>query len=61
MTTPRVTELPLRLAPVERDPFADALPGSGATLQRRAALVREVMRTRAEQTRPRGPARRSGR
>jgi hypothetical protein len=26
MTTPRVTEMPLRMEPVERDPFIEALP-----------------------------------
>jgi hypothetical protein len=53
MTTPRVTEMPLRLEPVETDPFIEALPRSSAARpsltereerERRVELVRRVMR-----------------
>jgi hypothetical protein len=44
MTTPRVTENPLRLAAVERDPFADAPQGWRNPLERQTDLVREIMR-----------------
>ena len=48
MTTPRVTEIPLRLAAVERDPFADAPIGWRNPLERQTDLVRAVMRARAQ-------------
>ena len=53
MTTPRVTELPLRLKPVEPDPFIEALSRPSAVRprvterqerERRVDLVRRVMR-----------------
>jgi len=47
MTTPRVTEIPLQLAAVERDPFGDVPTGRQATLDRQVKVVREVMRARA--------------
>ena len=48
MTTPRVTENPLRLAAIERDPFADAPPGWRNPLERQTDLVREIMRPGAK-------------
>jgi hypothetical protein len=56
MTTPRVTEMPLRLEPVEPDPFIEALPPSSAVhphltereeRERRVERVRGVMRAHA--------------
>jgi hypothetical protein len=53
MTTPSVTEMPLRLEPVEPDPFIEAPSPSSAVRphlaereerERRVALVRRVMR-----------------
>ena len=52
MTTPHVTEMPLRLEPVEPDPFIDALPRPSAVRtareerERRVELVRRVMRVK---------------
>ncbi len=59
MTTPRVTENPLELTPVERDPFADGPAGRSrqrapVTLERQVELVRDLMRTRAAVAGPRG-------
>jgi hypothetical protein len=62
MTSPRVTETPLRIEPVEPDPFIDALPRSTAVRprltepeerERRVELVRRPMRIQAGD----GPAR----
>jgi hypothetical protein len=62
MTTPRVTELPLRLEPVEPDPFIEALSRPSAVRsrlterearERRMELVRSVMRRLAGNGRPR--------
>jgi len=56
MTTPRVTETPLRLEPVEPDPFIEAQARSSAVRprlterekrERRVELVRRVMRIHA--------------
>jgi hypothetical protein len=56
MTTPRVTEMPLRLDPVEPDPFIEALSRSPAVRprlterqerERRVQLVRRVTRIHA--------------
>ena len=56
MTSPRVTETPLRMEPVEPDPFIEALPRSTAVrprlteqeeCERRVELVRHVMRIQA--------------
>ena len=61
MTTPRVTEIPIEMAPVEPDPFIDAGPRAAVARQRlserearqrRTELVRRTMRMRAQ--RPRG-------
>ena len=55
MTTPHVTEMPLRLEPVEPDPFIEALPRPSVVCpartgreerERRVELVRRVMRAR---------------
>ena len=62
MTTPRVTEMPLWMEPVEPDPFIEALPRSSAVRprltereerERRVELVRRLMRVQAGD----GPAR----
>jgi hypothetical protein len=62
MTTPRVTETPLRMEPVEPDPYIEALPRSSAVpprltereeRERRVELVRRLMRVQAGD----GPAR----
>ena len=56
MTTPRVSEIPLAMAPVEPDPFIDAPTRASAARrrlaerqaqERRTELVRSVMRARA--------------
>ena len=56
MTSPRVTETPLRMEPVEPDPFIEALPRSSAVRprlteraerERRVELVRRLMRIHA--------------
>ena len=56
MTTPRVTEMPLRLEPVQADPFIDAQSRSTAARprlteqqerERRVELVRRAMRGQA--------------
>ena len=57
MTTPRVTEIPLRLTPVDRDPFVDGpsreeIRHARGTLARRAELVRDVMRARRDRLPP---------
>ena len=62
MTTPGVTEIPLRLAAVERDPFADSLAGGPArdesdTLQGRTGRVRSVLRAGAQSGGATGAAR----
>jgi hypothetical protein len=60
MTTPRVTEIPVPMAPVERDPFIGA--SSRASIaqqrlverearQRRTDLVRSLMRMRTARRR----------
>ena len=52
VTTPRVTELPLRLESVEPDPFIEALSqpsarrAARAERERRVELVRRVMRAK---------------
>jgi hypothetical protein len=75
MTTPRVTELPLRLEPVEPDPFIDARspsfggrqsPAEREERERRIQLVLRVMRyaderARREAIRNGWPARRTER
>jgi hypothetical protein len=70
MTTPRVTEIPLGLAPVEPDPFIDAPSRSSAVRrrlserearQRRVESVRGVMRARAAGIRNGWPAARTQR
>jgi hypothetical protein len=58
MTTPRVTEIPLAMAPVEADPFID-VASRASVVQRRVAerearirrtdLVRRLMRMGAAQ------------
>ena len=62
MTSPRVTETPLRMEPVEPDPFIEALPRPTAARprltereerERRVKLVRRLMRVQAGD----GPAR----
>ena len=60
MTSPRVTETPLRMEPVEPDPFIEALPRSTAVRprlteerERRVELVRRLMRIQVVD----GPAR----
>ena len=61
MTTPRVTEIPIEMAPVEPDPFIDAGVRTVAAQrrfserearQRRTELVRHLIRMRAQY--PRG-------
>jgi hypothetical protein len=56
MTSPRVTETPLRMEPVEPDPFIEALARSTAVRprltereerERRVELVRRLMRIQA--------------
>ena len=56
MTTPRVTEIPIAMAPVEPDPFIDLSARASVAQRRRAEreararrteLVRRVMRVRA--------------
>jgi len=56
MTTPRVTEIPIPMAPVEPDPFIGGPPRASVARQRlvereaharRTELVRSLMRTRA--------------
>jgi hypothetical protein len=56
MTSPRVTEMSLRMEPVEPDPFIEALPRSTAVRprltereerERRVELVRRLMRIEA--------------
>jgi hypothetical protein len=56
MTTPRVTEIPLELAPVKADSFVEASPRTSAAQRRlsdreaqgrQANLVRSVIRLRA--------------
>jgi hypothetical protein len=56
MTTPRVTEIPLTMAPIEPDPFIGSSSRAFVTQQRlverearqrRTDLVRRLMRTRA--------------
>ncbi len=60
MTTPRVTEIPIEMAPVEPDPFIDAGPRAAAARrrlserqarQRRTELVRHLIRMRAQRQR----------
>ena len=55
MTTPRVTEMPLRLEPVEPDPFIEVRPRSSDVRprplereerERRVELVRRFLRVR---------------
>jgi hypothetical protein len=57
MTMPRVTEMPLRLEPVEPDPFIEAQSRSSAVRprltereerERRVELVHRAMRVRAD-------------
>jgi hypothetical protein len=57
MTSPRVTETPLRMEPVEPDPFIEALPRSTAVRprltereerERRVELVRRLMRIQGD-------------
>jgi hypothetical protein len=66
MTTPHVTELPLKLEPVEPDPFIEAPPSpSGPTARRaereerrrRLDLVLRLMRVRSGDTLTRDGAR----
>jgi hypothetical protein len=71
VTTPHVTELPLRLEPVEPDPFIVALPRAAGARARRAdreqrerriELVRRLLRVRRGEWaggQARGTARRS--
>ena len=58
MTTPRVTEIPVPMAPVEPDPFIGASSRASVAQQRlverearerRTDLVQRLMRTRAAQ------------
>ena len=63
MTTPRVTEIAVAMAPVEPDPFI-AAPSQGSAAQRRLSerearrrgteLVRRMLRMRAAQRARRG-------
>jgi hypothetical protein len=62
MTTPRVTEMPLRLEPVQRDPFIEAPSRPRAVAarstereerERRVELVRRVMQVHAAAGAPR--------
>ena len=62
MTTPRVTEIPMAMTPVEPDPFIDNSSGRSAAHRRlaereararRTDLVRRTMRVRA--VNPRNP------
>jgi hypothetical protein len=57
MTTPRATEMPLRLEPVQPDPFIESLsrfsavrprPTAREERERRMELVRRMMRARAD-------------
>jgi hypothetical protein len=57
MITPRVTEIPLRLAPVERDPFVDA----PSRVARRPPSRREARERRMESVRNGWPAARTQR
>jgi hypothetical protein len=57
MTTPRVTEIPPRMAAVEADPFAQAPAPEHQAHARRLDLVRGLMRG----TRNAAPARRTER
>jgi hypothetical protein len=59
MTTPRVTETPIAMAPVERDSFIDHSPrpsvverrlAERAAGERRTELVRSLMRGRASRS-----------
>jgi hypothetical protein len=59
MTTPRVTEIPVPMAPVEPDPFIGAPSRASVARhrlaerdarERRTELVRRLMRTRAAQS-----------
>jgi hypothetical protein len=71
MPTPRVTEIPLRLAPVEHDPFVDVpsrasvvarRPRAREERERRMEVVRGLMRARAAGIRngwPAGPTERA--
>jgi hypothetical protein len=60
MTTPRVTEIPIAMAPVEPDSFIDKSSGSSAARrrlaerearERRTESVRRMMRVRAADSR----------
>ena len=68
MTTPRVTEIPVPMAPVEPDPFMGTPPRASVAARRiterdargrRTELVRRLIRMRAAQ-RPRVRRRSSG-
>ena len=62
MTTPRVTEIPIAMAPVEPDLFIDGSPrlsvaqrrlAEREARERRTELIRRIMRVRAVRSRKR--------